>query len=115
MHSLQPFGVRAALVTLGARGAVFVPAAEHAGAPISYAHGPKLAARSTVGAGDAALAGFLIAHRRGEPHVSCLRQAVAHGRAAAALPGSTMPTPNDLSLDDVVVEEFHTTMKGNAS
>lgn len=113
--SLQPFGVRAALVTLGARGALFVPAAPNLDAPLLFAYGPSLAARSTVGAGDAALAGFLYAHQRGDSDADCLRQAVAHGRAAATLPGSAMPGPKDLSLVDVAVDEINTTMKGSPS
>lgn len=115
IHSLQPYGVRAALVTLGARGALFVPQPGDVGAAVLFAYGPPLIARSTVGAGDAALAGFLIAHQRDESPADCLRQAVAQGRAAATLPGSAMPGPTDLRLADVVVDEFNTTMKGNAS
>lgn len=115
VRSLQSAGVRSALVTLGASGALFVPQASGEDQLVIFAHGPPLSARSTVGAGDAALAGFLIAHEKGQPAAACLRQAAAQGRAAATLKGSTMPGPLDLSLVDVVVEEFHTTMKGSAS
>ena len=115
VRSMQHLGLRAALVTLGARGALFVPDDADAEQPLLLAYGPPVAARSTVGAGDAALAGFLIAHQRGQSPADCLRQATAQGRAAAYLPGSAMPGPADLSLADVVVEDLHTTMKGNAS
>ncbi len=42
--------------------------------------------RSTVGAGDSSLSGFLIAHTRGEMPRLPWFQAVAHSSAAAALP-----------------------------
>ena len=80
-------GVGAVLATLGSRGALLVTAsgAWHA------RHAP-VAARSTVGAGDSALAGYLLAATAGEGPEGCLRQAVAHGSAAASLPGSTVPS-----------------------
>jgi 1-phosphofructokinase len=49
--------------------------------------------RSTVGAGDAALAGFPHAGARGE---HALRTAVAYGTAAVSLEGSQMPLPEDV-------------------
>jgi 1-phosphofructokinase len=51
--------------------------------------------RSTVGAGDASLAGWLIADARGDDAAGRLRQAVAHGSAAAAMPGTGFPAPAD--------------------
>ncbi len=84
-------GVRAVLCTLGASGALLVTAAGawHAAAPL-------IRARSTVGAGDSSLAGYLLADSRGAQPEECLRRAVAHGAAAAARPGSEMPTPPDV-------------------
>ncbi|WP_247827720.1 1-phosphofructokinase family hexose kinase [Arthrobacter antioxidans] len=80
-------GVGAVLATLGSKGALLVT---DAGA--WHAVHPPVTARSTVGAGDSALAGYLLAHSAGERPENCLRQAVAHGSAAAALPGSTVPS-----------------------
>lgn len=80
-------GVGAVLATLGSKGALLVT---NAGA--WHAVHPPVTARSTVGAGDSALAGYLLAHSAGELPENCLRQAVAHGSAAAALPGSTVPS-----------------------
>lgn len=112
VQQLQPCGVRAALVTLGARGAVYIPApAPEDDQPVLRATGPPLAARSTVGAGDAALAGFLIAASARFCVAECLRHAMAHGRAAATLPGSTMPAPENLRLGDVVVDELNSHIK----
>jgi 1-phosphofructokinase len=80
-------GVAAALVTLGGRGAALVtPDATW------FAEAPRIEARSTVGAGDSSLAGYLLASAEGRTEAECLAQAVAHGAAAAALPGSTVPT-----------------------
>ena len=80
-------GVGSVLVTLGGNGAVLVTreGAWHA------IHEPVVV-RSTVGAGDSALSGYLIAHVRGGTPGQCLRQAVAHGSAAAALPGTQLPS-----------------------
>lgn len=94
-------GVGAVLCTLGGRGAVLVTAdgawhAEHA--PVTV--------RSTVGAGDSALTGYLMAAERGDPPSECLRHAVAHGSAAAALPGTQMPTPAQTTPDAVRVTEL---------
>lgn len=53
-------------------------------------------ARSTVGAGDSALAGYLLGALDDLDPAKRLSLAVAYGSAAAALPGSTMPGPSDL-------------------
>lgn len=102
VRRLQSHGVREALVTLGSRGALLVPADPQAA--VLHADGPPLTARSTVGAGDASLAGLLLGRAEGLSAEDALRRAAAHGRAAAALPGSVMPTPDDLDLDAVVVQ-----------
>jgi len=80
-------GVGSVLATLGSRGAVLVTAegAWHASMP-------PVTVRSTVGAGDSSLSGYLIAQQRGDAHEGRLAQAVAHGTAAAALPGSELPS-----------------------
>jgi len=59
--------------------------------------------KSTVGAGDASLAGYLLADLRGLDPAGRLREAVAYGAAAASLNGSTMPRETDLDRDGVVV------------
>ncbi|GAA4049655.1 1-phosphofructokinase family hexose kinase [Agromyces indicus] len=88
---LAPRGIRSSLVTLGAVGAVHVQG-EHAW----FAPAPRIVPRSTVGAGDSSLAGFLLALTEGEGPDRALAQAVAHGAAAASLPGSAVP-PRDLA------------------
>ena len=88
-RTLTAAGVRTVLTSLGPAGAVLVrqDAAWHATAA-------ALEPRSTVGAGDALLAGYLAAGADGP---RALAEAVAWGSAAAALPGSRMPGPGDIS------------------
>ncbi|MEU2032424.1 1-phosphofructokinase family hexose kinase [Nocardia amamiensis] len=79
-------GVDAVLATLGADGAVLVTAD---GA--WHATPPAITPRSTVGAGDAALAGYVLADLDGAAPADRLRLAVAYGSAAVALPGTELP------------------------
>ncbi|MEU9162580.1 1-phosphofructokinase [Streptomyces sp. NPDC048424] len=92
-EELRSLGAGAVLASLGGDGQLLVSAAGafHGTAPVP-------AVRSTVGAGDAALAGFLIAGGAGP---DALASAVAHGAAAVQLPGSAMPTPADLRPERV--------------
>lgn len=95
---LVPDRVGAALVTLGAHGAVVVDAdGAWAGAP------PKIRLVSTVGAGDSSLAGYLLADLDGAGPEERLRRAIRYGAAAASLPGTQAPTPADLPDGDVVI------------
>mgnify|MGYP002737781489 CR=1 FL=1 len=52
---------------------------------------PEVRVRSTVGAGDSSLAGYLLAETRGLPPSERLTWAVCHGSAAASLPGTGLP------------------------
>jgi 1-phosphofructokinase len=91
-------GVRAVLATLGPAGAVLV---DETGSWLATP--PPIVARSTVGAGDASLAGYLRADVGGAVPPQRLQMAVAYGSAAAALPGSALPTPAQVNLDAVQV------------
>lgn len=91
-------GVGAVLATLGSKGAVLVTAD---GAWL--ATHPPVKAVSTVGAGDSSLAGYLLASSLGAAPADCLRQAVAHGAAAASLPGSTVPAVHQTTPDAVTI------------
>jgi 1-phosphofructokinase len=93
-RELRDLGAGAVLASLGGDGALLVDARG-----VWHAEATAVV-RSTVGAGDAMLAGFLAAGAQG---VSALRQAVAWGAAAVALPGSTMPGPADIRADAVRV------------
>lgn len=94
-------GVGAVLLTLGSQGAVLITAEG-----TWRATPPPITLRSTVGAGDASLAGYLLADLRGLDAPERLREAVAYGSAAASLNGSTMPREEDLNRDGVVVTEL---------
>ncbi|QIG40434.1 1-phosphofructokinase [Microbacterium sp. 4R-513] len=95
---LVPATVGAALVTLGAHGAVLVDAeGAWAGAP------PRIQVVSTVGAGDSSLAGYLLADLDGAGPEERLRRAIRYGAAAASLPGTQAPSPADLPAGDVPI------------
>jgi len=95
---LVPSRVRAALVTLGSQGAVLVTDdGAWAATP------PRIHVASTVGAGDSSLAGYLLADLDGADPAERLRRAVRYGAAAASLPGTQAPSPDDLPTGDVVV------------
>jgi 1-phosphofructokinase len=87
-EQLRARGARTVLASLGADGAVLVEAGR-----ATYGHARVERPRSAVGAGDAMLAGFLAAGGSGP---EALAEALAWGAAAASLPGSRMPTPDDL-------------------
>ena len=91
-------GAKTILVTLGAAGAVLVdPTGSWMAAP------PPITPRSTVGAGDSSLAGYVRAAVGGAEPPRRLQMAVAYGSAAAALPGSALPAPSQVDLDAVRV------------
>jgi len=82
-------GVAEVLLTLGGDGAVL----STADGGLWSARPPRTTVRSTVGAGDSSLAGYVLADLAGLPPADRLRHAVAYGSASAALPGSAVPTP----------------------
>lgn len=99
---LVPSRVAAALVTLGGDGAVLVDGdgALHATIP------PGVQVRSTVGAGDSSLAGYLHADAAGSPRGERLASAVRHGSATAALPGTRLATPDDLPEGEIALTDL---------
>lgn len=91
-------GIPEVLVTLGGAGAVLVTAEE-----AWIATPPPITLRSTVGAGDSSLSGYILARRSGSSYPEALRQAVAYGSAAAALPGTQIPSPTELDIEHTTV------------
>jgi 1-phosphofructokinase len=87
--TLHARGVAEVLLTLGGAGAVL----STAGGDVWSARAPRITVRSTVGAGDSSLAGYLLADLAGQDGATRLQTAVAYGSASASLPGSAVPTP----------------------
>lgn len=99
VDAARDLGVTEVLVTLGGDGAVLVTpeGAWHAEAP-------EITIVSTVGAGDSALAGYLMAREQGASYAESLSRAVAYGSAATSLPGTTIPNPHQVTATPRVTE-----------
>jgi 1-phosphofructokinase len=93
---LRDLGARAVLASLGADGAVLV---DDDGA--IHGRSPAVPPLSSVGAGDAMLAGFLAAGGQGP---EALIEGLAWGAAAVLQPGSGMPSPDDIDRRAIKLE-----------
>lgn len=80
-------GVENVLVSLGARGAVLVR-----GDGSFTVNAPSVTVRSTVGAGDSSIAGFISGFLNGEGGYGMLKRAVAFGSAACMTQGTSAPS-----------------------
>jgi 1-phosphofructokinase len=100
---LRDRGARSVLASLGADGAVLV---DDDGA--IYGQTPVVSPLSSVGAGDAMLAGFLAGGGAG---AKALTQGLAWGAAAVLQPGSGMPSPDDIDLASVRLERQEITRR----
>jgi 1-phosphofructokinase len=90
-------GVEYVLTSLGADGAVLVGPA---GVLVGESHVDH--PRSTVGAGDCFLAGFLVKFSHDENDLgAALTEALAWGAAATSLPGTAVPGPGDIDYSNV--------------
>lgn len=97
-RTIVPDRARAALVTLGAAGAVLVSSdGAWVGVP------PPIRVVSTVGAGDSSLAGYLLAEVAGDAPEERLRRSMRYGAAAASLAGTQAPRPEDLPAGDIPI------------
>jgi 1-phosphofructokinase family hexose kinase len=96
-------GARGVAVSLGADGIVWQDTGNSA---TLIAQPPRVAARSTVGCGDAALAGFAVAHSRELSNEDSLCLAVACGTAncLAQSPGLVDPREVERILQEVSVQ-----------
>jgi 1-phosphofructokinase len=104
VRSLHERGVSEVLLTLGGDGALLSHADDSpSGSAVWTARPPQITVRSTVGAGDSSLAGYLLADLAGAPPAERLRTAVAYGAASASLPGSAVPTPAQVDVAAVRV------------
>lgn len=89
--SLTNDKTREAVITLGARGAVAV-----SGGKAWFAPAPSVPFVSAVGSGDAFLAAYLWARRRGDNVPSCLAWGAAAGAANAAVYGAGLCSKHDI-------------------
>lgn len=87
--TLVALGVHDVLATLGSAGAVLVTSSGEAFVETA----PKIDVQSTVGAGDCALAGYVLGRERGLEKPAALQLAMAYGAAATSLPGTQIPAP----------------------
>ena len=99
---LRALGAGAVLASLGVDGAVLVT-----GAGVLSGSSPVDRPRSSVGAGDALLAGFLAA---GAVGAQALAEGLAWGAAAVSLPGSQMPCPSDIDRSTVRIHGSETAL-----
>ncbi len=95
-RELQRAGARRVLVSLGGAGALLV---DEDGVQVGTSL--ALTPRSTVGAGDSFLAGYLSAEGSGGR--TALATALSWGAAAVQLPGTQMPGPQDIDPDSARV------------
>lgn len=99
-HTLNTQGIETVVVSLGRDGALLV-----SGDTVIHAKAVITNPLSTVGAGDSLLAGYLHATAGGASPADAMRTAVAFGAAAVCLPGSQMPTPEDVAAIHVDLTE----------
>jgi 1-phosphofructokinase len=97
---LRDLGAGTVLASLGGEGAVLV---DDDGA--IHGRTPTVSPLSSVGAGDAMLAGFLAAGGHGS---DALVEGLAWGAAAVLQPGSGMPSPGDIDRGAVRLERHGT-------
>ncbi len=89
--ALCAHGIENIMVTLGERGAILVNEKE-----ILRAEMPRVEVKSTIGAGDSAIAGFLAAYSEGKERAECFRRAMAYGAAACIQEGTGAPGTEDI-------------------
>ncbi|MBQ3134981.1 MAG: hexose kinase [Oscillospiraceae bacterium] len=90
-ETLHRQGIANVMVSMGGLGAVLA-----CDAGLFRAEIPQVQVRSTIGAGDSSVAGFLAAAGRGGDAAECLRLAVAFGSAACMTEGTLPPQKADI-------------------
>lgn len=107
VEAAQPFlarGTRLVAVSMGAEGACFVTANS-----VVMARPPRVEVKSTVGAGDAMVAGIVVGQLRGLPLAECARLATACSLDAITHIGSGLSSVAAVEAlkSRVAVEEHH--------
>lgn len=85
--TLRAAGVENVLLTLGGDGMLL-----YHQEGVMHAAAPRIEVKSTVGAGDSALAGFIVATEKGKNTADCVRLACACGTACAMQDGTGVAT-----------------------
>ena len=98
---LNTQGVENAMISLGEKGAVLA-----CKQGVFYAKIPKIDLRSTIGAGDSTLAGFIVATEKGLSSEFALKRAMAFGTAACMREGTLPPLPDDVYSVEKNIEIF---------
>ena len=101
--AIRDMGVESVLLSMGAAGAVL---ASPEG--VYVANAPRVSPKSTVGAGDSTLAGFLAARSRGLSDSEALGSAIAFGTAACLEEGSLPPRDEVIKT---LIPEINVTQK----
>jgi 1-phosphofructokinase len=91
-HELSARGVDTVIVSMGGRGAVCVQRGS-----AWRIQPPRIERKSTVGSGDAMVAGMAVALARGEDLESALRLGTAAGAATAMTSGTALGTAEDVT------------------
>lgn len=89
--ALKEKGIENVMISMGEQGAILVC---NEGAFVATA--PSIQVESTIGAGDSAVAGFLVAASSSNPPDECLKTAVAYGSAACMQKGTKAPKKDDI-------------------
>ena len=98
---LRQRGVGAVLATLGPAGAILIT---EEGA--WHGTSPDVPVRSTVGAGDSSLTGYVLAQSRGKSPEESLATALAYGAAACAKVGTQPPTPAEIHPEEAKITKL---------
>lgn len=105
---LNRAGVEHALVSLGGNGLICSSRTEDGKESCVRVTVPQVEVKSTVGAGDSALAGFIVGCVKGQPLTECARLAAACGTASAMMDGTAVADKEAASrlLEAVSAEEM---------
>lgn len=96
-------GIGQIMVSMGEKGALFVR-----GGRVKVAHGIRVPVKSTVGAGDAAVAALVLAGERGDNWLDTIRLAIAAGTAGVMCEGTETISPETVRelIPQVIVEDL---------
>ena len=96
-------GIANVMISLGKNGAILSCSAGTFCATV-----PKINVKSTIGAGDSSIAGFLVAYQSGKTASDCLRLSAAFGSAACLTDGTQPPNSADVSaiMDQIQIKQI---------